>query len=143
MKSGQASKQKIKSKKIKAQVNIEIIFIILILIVGITLFLLLFNYKFPSSGKTLYEKAVENLGEKIYISELFSTKTSPRNKTLEVKRITNQSIVSEYFVDAQGKKEHKTEILNLYCNNSKIVYIKLPNNVSIEYISFNITNFKK
>jgi len=143
--SGLKMKLRMKRGKIRAQINLEIIFVILILIVGITLVLLLFNYKFPSSGKTLYESTVGGLGQKTYISPLYSGEYSQenKNKTFEVKRIITQSIVSDYFVDSLGKKEHKTERLNLYCENSKIIYIKIPKNVTIDYISFNITNVKK
>ncbi|MEM2121366.1 MAG: hypothetical protein QXU20_01765 [Candidatus Woesearchaeota archaeon] len=132
-------------KNIKAQLNIEIIFIILILIIGITLVLLLFYYKFPSSGKTLYERTIGSMGERIYVSPIYSGEYSQEgsNKTLQVKRIVTQSIISENFVNSEGKKEHQTERLNLYCENSKLVYVKIPKNVSIEYISFNITNIKK
>ncbi|NIA04221.1 MAG: hypothetical protein GWP09_02615 [Nitrospiraceae bacterium] len=121
--------------------SVELLFVVLILVVGIALALLLFNYKLPSSGEALYKKTSDNLKKGVYVPSLVVPEET--NKNLETVKVLKENVTLTSFTDKSGFAEHSTEDLKLYCVHSKLVYIKIPKNVTVEYISFNITNKKR
>ena len=121
----------------KGDLGIDLILVIIILITGILLALMFFH-RLPKGSQELYSRSYSKITQKFYSQG--SAIPEDYSKKLRTIKLFRQETTLTKFTNDAGSEEHSTERLNLMCKHYQIVYIKLPRNVTVQLLAFNITN---